>query len=136
MNSYNIYNEIINIIDKFYYKKNESNTFYSFLQEQNQNNNIKNEKINKIENKSEKNDAFIFYLKKFYKKLILKTHPDKNTENTEYFIHVQYFYEKKILIGLIYYFIKLKLPKPEINNELIQIYLNEIYYINQFIVNK
>jgi hypothetical protein len=135
MNLFNIYDEIILTIDKFYHHKNDENkSFYSFLINNKINNKINNteeEKLNLKENKEFNN-----YLKKFYKKLVLKTHPDKNKVNNQYFIHIQYFYENKILIGLIYYLIKLNLPKPELNNELIQIFLDEIYQINDYIVNR
>ena len=171
MKQFNIYDEIIITIDKYYYKnKNNNNSFYLFLQKLNPGvdenngenkdenkdeykgenkdeykgeNKDENKDENKSENKSENKDEnkdknkkiFNSYLKKFYKKLILKTHPDKNKKNSHYFVDIQYFYEKKIIIGLIYYYIKLKLPKPEMNNDLSQIYLNEIYNINHYIVN-
>ena len=103
------------------------------------NNDIK-EELNNDEKEELNNDnvynlKFNKLLKIFYKKLVLKTHPDKtkNKINNAYFIKIHFYYENKIMIGLIYYLLKLNLKTPVLDNDIAHICLNEIYRLNKII---
>ena len=68
------------------------------------------------------------FIKKIYKKIILKCHPDKNGDNN-LFIKCQEYYEKKFIIGLIYISYIIKYSIPFIDNIIINEILIEIRII-------
>jgi len=55
------------------------------------------------------------YIKKCYRTIVLKCHPDKNNtrvDNNERFIKCSEYYDNNLLIGLLYVFYIYKLPPP------------------------
>lgn len=94
---------------------NESNNDYNKILIESQN--ILNNKLvlfnNKTEsknifNKTEYNNEIKDFIKKIYKRIILKSHPDKNG-NKENFIKCQKYYQDNFLIGLLYLFYKIEI---------------------------
>ena len=74
-------------------------------------------------------------IKKIYKKLAVICHPDKSN-NSEMFILVSECYQKKILIGLIYFCIELKINLNfiEVNNIFVEYLIIEFkHIINQIL---
>ena len=83
-------------------------------------NNELNKKINKEYKKINNRKTFI---KKLYKKLVLKCHPDKNG-NDKIFIKCKEYYETNFLIGLLYI---CHLINSDLLPELNEIILKEIF---------
>jgi hypothetical protein len=101
-----------------------------------------NQKINSI-NIHKNNNEVIDFIKKIYKKIILKCHPDKNGDK-EIFIKCQKYYEDKFLIGLLYLFYKLEISTKhfneitfpyELTNKIIKAIFIEIRIIQEKINN-
>ena len=88
--------------------------------ENNELNNELNKKINKEYKKINNRKIFI---KKLYKKLVLKCHPDKNG-NDKIFIKCKEYYETNFLIGLLYI---CHLINSDLLLELNEIILKEIF---------
>jgi len=89
---------------------------------------LENENIQKDELENENKLIIDKFIKKIYKKIILKCHPDKNGDNN-LFIKCQEYYEKKFLIGLIYISYIIKYSIPFIDNIIINQILIEIRII-------
>jgi hypothetical protein len=68
------------------------------------------------------------FIKKIYKKIILKCHPDKNGDNN-LFIKCKEYYEQKFLIGILYIAYIIKYSLPSIDNIIINQILIEIRII-------
>jgi len=79
-----------------------------------------NEIPSETESKVDKNPVIKAYIRKCYKKIVLKCHPDKNksTHNAEnIFIKCHDYYDNEFLIGLLYIFYLYKiLPPAPLNN--------------------
>ena len=73
------------------------------------------------------------FLKKIYKKIILKCHPDKNG-NTELFLKCKEYYENNFLIGILYIAFILNYQLPELNEIIIKKILLEIRVIQEKII--
>lgn len=78
-----------------------------------------------INNQIEKDNTINDFIKKLYKKIILKCHPDKNGDKI-IFIKCQEYYEQKLLIGLLYIAYIMNYPFPYINDIIINKILIEI----------
>ena len=89
------------------------------------------------------------YIKKCYKKIVLKCHPDKNKKSqgaSTIFVRCQEYYDNRLLIGILYifYLYSIKPPEPlnaldpnNINNKtnaLLNRIAKEIYIIQKKIV--
>jgi hypothetical protein len=112
--------------DNSYNNKNNTN---------NTNNNNDNNKIdNDKDNIEDEIDDINIYIKKIYKKLVLRCHPDKNGDE-KLFIKCQEYYENKFLIGLLYINYKLKIEMPTLNQKIINQILFEIRVIQEKIIN-
>jgi hypothetical protein len=100
------------------------------------NDNINN--INNIDNKhnsdNEKEDNIILdFIKKIYKKIIIKCHPDKGGDKS-LFIKCQEYYDNNFLIGVLYIGYKVNFILPELNKKIIEQILYEIRIIQQKII--
>ena len=86
-----------------------------------------------IENKLNDNDIILEFIKKIYKKIIIKCHPDKGGDK-KLFLKCQEYYENKFIIGILYigYIIKFKLPL--LDEKIIKQILFEIRVIQQKII--
>ena len=78
-----------------------------------------------INNQTETDNIINDFIKKIYKKIILKCHPDKNGDKV-IFIKCQEYYEQKLLIGLLYIGYIMNHPFPYINDIIINKILIEI----------
>jgi len=108
----------------------------------NTNNNTKNENTNNnlntnnIEISIEKDEIIKSYIKKCYKRIVLKCHPDKNNnpEDNKYFIKCQEYYNNYFLIGLLYIFYIYNLDPPLLCDVIISRILCEIRIIQEKIL--
>ena len=73
------------------------------------------------------------YIKKCYKKIILKSHPDKNGDKN-IFIKCQEYYNTTLLIGILYLCYKLNITPPLLNDIIINRILCEIRIIQDKII--
>jgi pentapeptide MXKDX repeat protein len=73
------------------------------------------------------------FIKKIYKKIIIKCHPDKGGDKS-LFIKCQEYYDNKFLIGILYIGYKVNFVLPELNNKIIEQILYEIRIIQQKII--
>lgn len=108
-----------------------SNFFYNDLVEDNnwnQNQNIF------IEEKLDEELEINHFIKKIYKKIIIKCHPDKNG-NPELFLKCQEYYENHFLIGILYIGYKIQFQLPSLNEIIIKRILNEIRIIEEKIID-
>ena len=80
-----------------------------------------------------KTEIILDFIKKIYKKIIIKCHPDKGGEQS-LFIKCQEYYENKFLIGMLYIGYKIKFVLPMLNNIVIEQILFEIRVIQQKII--
>jgi len=111
-------------------------------------NNINNTNNNKIEENSliltnsyennYKNNISLYdsnlFFKKCYKKIILRSHPDKNGDS-KYFIKCKKYYEENLLIGLLYLCYILNIKIPDLNAKILEKILLEIRIIQDKIIN-
>jgi hypothetical protein len=106
--------------------------------ESNNNDNIELNNDNNIESNNndniESDEIINNYIKKIYKKIILKCHPDKNGDKL-LFIKCKEYYENKLLIGILYIGYKIKYNLPELNQFIIKHILFEIRVIQEKIIN-
>jgi hypothetical protein len=86
---------------------------------------------NNIENKKNIINNFI---KKIYKKIILKCHPDKDGGNTSIFLKCNEYYNNNFLIGILFIAHKLKYKIPPLNNIIIDQILIEIRITHEKII--
>jgi hypothetical protein len=95
-----------------------------------------NENTNNIEIPIEKDEIIKSYIKKCYKRIVLKCHPDKNNnpEDNKYFIKCQEYYDNSFLIGLLYIFYLYKLDPPLLCDVIINRILCEIRLIQEKIL--
>jgi hypothetical protein len=93
--------------------------------------NINQNNINQ-DNKEEDN-IILNFIKKIYKKIIIKCHPDKGGDKS-LFIKCQEYYDNKFLIGILYIGYKVNFVLPELNNKIIEQILYEIRIIQQKII--
>ena len=100
---------------------------------ENVNNNLN---TNNIDFQIENNEIIKSYIKKCYKRIVLKCHPDKNnnTEDNKYFIKCQEYYDNCFLIGLLYIFYLYKLEPPLLCDIIINRILCEIRIIQEKIL--
>jgi len=99
----------------------------------NTNNNLN---TNNSEISIEKDEIIKSYIKKCYKRIVLKCHPDKNNnpEDNKYFIKCQEYYNNYFLIGLLYIFYLYKLEPPLLCDVIINRILCEIRIIQEKIL--
>lgn len=122
------------------YKNNDQNNYQNFLNKNINNNNINDKNIEKkgVDNNFnvdvETENEIDIFLKKIYKKLILKCHPDKNG-NEKLFLKCQEYYENKFLIGLLYIGYMTNYKLPTLNQKIINQILFEIRVIQEKIIN-
>ena len=100
---------------------------------ENVNNNLN---TNNIDFQIENNEIIKSYIKKCYKRIVLKCHPDKNNnlEDNKYFIKCQEYYDNSFLIGLLYIFYLYKLVPPLLCDVIINRILCEIRIIQEKIL--
>jgi hypothetical protein len=115
------------------------------------NSNLNNEPASASTKLQEESDESIVnkYIKKCYKKIVLKCHPDKNKKSqgaSTIFVRCQEYYDNRLLIGILYifYLYSIKPPEPlnaldpnNINNKtnaLLNRIAKEIYIIQKKIV--
>ena len=100
---------------------------------ENVNNNLN---TNNIDFQIENNEIIKSYIKKCYKRIVLKCHPDKNNnlEDNKYFIKCQEYYDNSFLIGLLYIFYLYKLDPPLLCDVIINRILCEIRIIQEKIL--
>ena len=115
------------------------------------NSNLNNEPANASTTLPEESEESIVnkYIKKGYKKIVLKCHPDKNKKSQDassIFVRCQEYYDNSLLIGLLYIFYLYNMRPPEplntldpnnINNKtnaLLNRIAKEIYIIQKKIV--
>ncbi len=115
------------------------------------NSNLNNEPASASTKLQEESDESIVnkYIKKCYKKIVLKCHPDKNKKSqgaSTIFVRCQEYYDNRLLIGILYifYLYSIKPPEPlnaldpnNINNKtnaLLNRIAKEIYIIKKKIV--
>ena len=100
---------------------------------ENVNNNLN---TNNIDFQIENNEIIKSYIKKCYKRIVLKCHPDKNNnlEDNKYFIKCQEYYDNCFLIGLLYIFYLYKLEPPLLSDVIINRILCEIRIIQEKIL--
>ena len=101
----------------------------------NDNKNI-NTILNDIDIPIEENEIIKSYIKKCYKRIVLKCHPDKNNnpDDNKYFIKCQEYYDNSFLIGLLYIFYLYKLDPPLLCDVIINRILCEIRIIQEKIL--
>jgi len=120
----------INILNKI--NDNEININQDNINQDNINqDNINQDNINQ-DNKEEDN-IILNFIKKIYKKIIIKCHPDKGGDKS-LFIKCQEYYDNKFLIGILYIGYKVNFILPELNNKIIEQILYEIRIIQQKII--
>ena len=94
-----------------------------------------NEEDFKIDNNETDEDKFINdFIKKIYKKIILKCHPDKNGDK-DLFLKCKEYYDDRFLIGILYIGYKIKFKLPLLNQIIIDKILFEIRIIQEKIIN-
>lgn len=115
------------------------------------NSNLNNEPASASTKLQEESEESIVnkYIKKCYKKIVLKCHPDKNKKSQDassIFVRCQEYYDNRLLIGILYifYLYSIKPPEPlntldpnNINNKtnaLLNRIAKEIYIIQKKIV--
>lgn len=112
-----------------------SNFFYNDLVEDNNWNQNQNQNQNIfIEEKLDEEWEINHFIKKIYKKIIIKCHPDKNG-NPELFLKCQEYYENHFLIGILYIGYKIQFQLPSLNEIIIKRILNEIRIIEEKIID-
>ena len=131
----NIDNTINNTIDNI----NDNTTFNinDALDNNNMNENKNlNTNVNYIDVHIQKDEIIKSYIKKCYKRIVLKCHPDKNNnpEDNKYFIKCQEYYDNYFLIGLLYIFYLYKLEPPLLCDVIINRILCEIRIIQEKIL--
>ena len=87
------------------------------------NGNLNNEPVNASTTLPEESEESIVnkYIKKCYKKIVLKCHPDKNKKSQDassIFVRCQEYYDNSLLIGLLYIFYLYNMRPPEPLNTL------------------
>ena len=87
------------------------------------NSNLNNEPANASTTLPEESEESIVnkYIKKCYKKIVLKCHPDKNKKSQDassIFVRCQEYYDNSLLIGLLYIFYLYNMRPPEPLNTL------------------
>lgn len=103
---------------------------------ENKNSNSNNLKIDSNKMNNERIVIEKYYLvKKLYKKLAIKFHPDKNGD-VSIFIKVSEFYQKNLLIGLLLISFENNMFNEKLNKEDINKIFEEINTICNFILNK
>lgn len=109
------------------------NIFENIDMNGNSNNNLNSDNI---DFPIEKNEIIKSYIKKCYKRIVLKCHPDKNnnSEDNKYFIKCQEYYDNCFLIGLLYIFYLYKLDPPLLSDVIISRILCEIRLIQEKIL--
>ena len=104
---------------------NSSNTKSSDINPEENNSEENTNESENINNQMETDNIINDFIKKIYKKIILKCHPDKNGDKV-IFIKCQEYYEQKLLIGLLYIGYIMDHPFPYINDIIINKILIEI----------
>jgi hypothetical protein len=127
----NIIKNTINNINDNTSNNTTENTTENMNDNKNYNININNNDI-----PIEKDEIIKSYIKKCYKRIVLKCHPDKNNnpEDNKYFIKCQEYYNNYFLIGLLYIFYLYKLEPPLLCNIIINRILCEIRIIQEKIL--
>ena len=104
-----------------------NNNLDSHNLEYNNNNNFNNNDDKQHEN------IIQDFIKKIYKKIILKCHPDKKG-NEKLFIKCREYYENKFLIGILYIGFLVNYQLPELNQIIVNHILFEIRVIQEKII--
>ena len=99
----------------------------------NQDNKDNKEEDNINQDNKEEDNIILDFIKKIYKKIIIKCHPDKGGDKS-LFIKCQEYYDNKFLIGILYIGYKVNFILPELNNKIIEQILYEIRIIQQKII--
>jgi len=106
---------------------NDDNMYQDNINQDNINqDNINQDNINQ-------DNIILDFIKKIYKKIIIKCHPDKGGDKS-LFIKCQEYYDNKFLIGILYIGYKVNFILPELNNKIIEQILYEIRIIQQKII--
>jgi len=137
-NTNNIYDNINNVNNNM----NNNNNNINDTSDNNMSNNSstdkenENKNVNNIDIPIEKDEIIKSYIKKCYKRIVLKCHPDKNNnpEDNKYFIKCQEYYDNYFLIGLLYIFYLYKLEPPLLCDVIINRILCEIRIIQEKIL--
>ena len=118
---------------------------YENYEKEKNTNNVNNNKIEqnsliliKSNENNYKNNISLYdsntFFKECYKKIILKSHPDKKGDS-KYFIKCKTYYEENLLIGLLYLCHILNIKIPDFNPKIIEKILVEIRIIQDKIIN-
>ena len=127
----------ISSINMNQYNMNQDNMNQDNMNQDNMNqDNINQDNMNQ-DNMNQDNinqdNIILDFIKKIYKKIIIKCHPDKGGDKS-LFIKCQEYYDNKFLIGILYIGYKVNFVLPELNNKIIEQILYEIRIIQQKII--
>ncbi len=120
--------------DKLDNKNDNQNNKEDNKQNEEHKNNKQNEEVKEQEEDEDENERIISdFIKKIYKKIVLKCHPDKGGDKN-LFVKCKEYYDNKFIIGILYIGFIIKYELPELNTLIINKILFEIRVIQEKII--